>query len=173
MSYSDVQGGQAGIYVETEGTLNWGSGNIAADPLFVNATGGDVRLSPGSPCIDAGSNEAVPADSADLDGDGDTTEPIPFDLAGNPRFVDDPNTPDTGVGTPPIVDMGAYEYQGIPCDLDIDGDVDVDDYWIFGDAFGQSTGSPEYNPACDFDGDGTVTLVDYQMWLQCYRDFNG
>ena len=34
------------------------------------------------------------------------------DLDGQPRFVDDPNAkPDTGNGTPPVVDMGAYESQ--------------------------------------------------------------
>ena len=71
----------------------------------------DYRLSSGSPCIDAADNTAVPADELDLDEDGDTTEPTPFDLDGNPRFKDDPTTPDTGVGTPPIVDMGAHEYQ--------------------------------------------------------------
>ena len=27
-----------------------------------------------------------------------------------PRFRDDPETVDTGVGPPPIVDMGAYEF---------------------------------------------------------------
>ena len=31
--------------------------------------------------------------------------------AGRSRFVDDPLTPDTGGGTPPIVDIGAYEHQ--------------------------------------------------------------
>ena len=55
-----------------------------------------VILRPRSPCIDAGSNAAVP--------DGVLT-----DLAGHPRFVDDPATADSGLGTPPIVDMGAYE----------------------------------------------------------------
>ena len=92
VSYSDVQGGWSG------------TGNIGADPLFVDAVGPDgivgteddnLRLSASSPCIDAGDNTTVPA--------GVTT-----DLDGNPRFVDDP-TPDTGSGTAPIVDMGAYE----------------------------------------------------------------
>ncbi len=163
VKYSDVQGGWSG------------AGNIAADPLFVDADGPDgipgteddnLRLSPGSPCIDAGTNGALPSDSADLDGDGDTTEPIPYDLDGSLRIVDgDAN----GAA---VVDMGAYEYR-VPCDLDGDGDVDVDDYWIFVDAFGHSAGGPKYNPACDLDGDGTVTFVDYQLWLQCYRDFLG
>ncbi len=56
----------------------------------------DYHLLPASPCIDAGDNTAVPA--------GVTT-----DLDGNPRFVDQPEVPDTGNGTAPIVDMGAYE----------------------------------------------------------------
>jgi hypothetical protein len=37
-------------------------------------------------------------------------EPIPWDLDGGCRFVDNPDAPDTGNGTPPIVDMGAYEF---------------------------------------------------------------
>jgi hypothetical protein len=105
-------------------------GNIAADPMFAQPPDpgpddqwgtpdddfGDLRLSSGSPCIDAGDNAAVPADTIDSDGDGDTSEPLPLDLGGWPRFVDHPLAPDTGSGTPPIVDMGAYEYQpvGLP-----------------------------------------------------------
>jgi hypothetical protein len=64
---------------------------------------GDLRLQPGSPAIDAGSNEYVPDD-------------VTTDFDRNPRFVDDPATePDTGAGDPPIVDMGAYEFQ-VDCD---------------------------------------------------------
>jgi hypothetical protein len=43
----------------------------------------------------------------DLDGDGDTAEITPLDLDGNPRFADDPNTPDAGCGAPVVVDIGA------------------------------------------------------------------
>ena len=46
----------------------------------------------------------------DIDGDGDITEPTPLDLDLTPRFVDDPLAPDVGAGTPPLVDMGCYEY---------------------------------------------------------------
>ncbi|UCG16714.1 MAG: SBBP repeat-containing protein, partial [Phycisphaerales bacterium] len=96
VTYSNVAGG-------------WpGEGNIDLDPMFADAPNGDLRLLPGSPCIDAANNLALPADIADLDGDGDTSEPIPFDLDGNPRRLDDPDTPDTGYGVSPIVDMGAY-----------------------------------------------------------------
>ena len=97
--FSCIQGGWAG------------SGNIEEDPLFADADG---RLSAGSPCIDAGCNSYVPSDTADLDGDGDTSEPTPLDLDGNPRFADDPDTDDTGSGTPPIVDMGSYEFGSAP-----------------------------------------------------------
>ena len=62
----------------------------------------DIRLQPGSPCIDAGDNTAVP-------------ENITTDLDGNPRFLDIPETPDTGNGTLPIVDMGAFESLGGGC----------------------------------------------------------
>ncbi len=87
-----------------------GTGELSTDPLLLGAEG--YHLHSGSPCIDAADNTAVPADTLDLDEDGDTTEPIPFDLEGNSRFHDAPDTPDTGNGIPPIVDMGAYEYQG-------------------------------------------------------------
>jgi hypothetical protein len=90
VSYSDIDGG-------------WpGTGNIDTDPLFVDPGNGDLRLSPDSPCIDAGDNTAVP--------DGITT-----DLDGNPRFLEIPETPDTGYGQLPIVDMGAYESLGGGC----------------------------------------------------------
>lgn len=52
---------------------------------------------PGSPAIDAGVNSAVPTS-------------VLKDLKGNPRFIDDPNTIDTGIGTPPLVDIGAFEF---------------------------------------------------------------
>jgi len=108
-----------------------GSGNIGLDPLFVDSDGADnvvgtedddLRLSAGSPAIDSGDSSAVPIDSADLDGDLDTAEPIPLDLDGGPRFIDDLLTTNTGIG---IVDMGAYEF-GTP-DGDGDGAPDSSD----------------------------------------------
>jgi parallel beta-helix repeat protein len=81
ITYSDVQGG-------------WnGEGNINVDPFFVDADGIDdmfgtkddnLRLRPGSPCIDAGDNSGIP-------------ESVLTDLDGNPRITNG------------IVDIGAYE----------------------------------------------------------------
>ena len=88
VSYSCVQGG-------------WpGAGNIEADPLFVLPPH-NLRLLPGSPCIDAGDNAAVPTGITSV-------------LGGDPRFADDPDSPDCQqapgtCGGSPVVDMGAYE----------------------------------------------------------------
>ncbi|MCH8824301.1 MAG: hypothetical protein IH984_12450 [Planctomycetes bacterium] len=99
-----------------------GEGNVDADPMFVDADGPDdipgtdddnLRLLPGSPCTDAADNTAVP---------GGITQ----DLDGNPRFVDDPDTIDTGFGDPPIVDMGAYEFQLPPPNSDPDNPEPVE-----------------------------------------------
>ena len=74
ISYSCVEG--------WTGSLG-GTGNIGSDPLFVATN--DFRLRTGSPCIDKGSNAAIPA--------GITT-----DRDGQPRIVN------------AVVDMGAYEF---------------------------------------------------------------
>jgi hypothetical protein len=97
---SDIQGcgGSGGSWTSTCG-IDTG-GNIDAIPLFWDSASGNLHLLPGSPCIDAGDNNAVPA--------GVTT-----DLDGNPRFVDVAASPDTGLGTPPIVDIGAYEVMDV------------------------------------------------------------
>ena len=120
ISYCDIAGcGGSGAGWNTVFGTD-GGGNIAADPLFVDADGADniygtsddnTRLQSGSPCIDAGNNTNVPNDSADLDNDDITTEPVPYDLDCRQRFVDVSEIPDTGVGQAPIVDMGAYEFQ--------------------------------------------------------------
>ena len=76
---------------------------------------GDLRLAADSPAFDQGDNAHLPPDELDLDNDGDTAEPIPFDLAGTTRIIDG-----DGDATA-IVDIGAYEY--IPGDLNGDGYV--------------------------------------------------
>jgi len=126
-----VSGGSATIrYSDVSGLGSPIDGNISSDPLFAAAPtpgldgirgtddddDGDLRLTTGSPCIDAADNDLVPTDGADLDGDLNVGEPLPFDIAREPRFRDDPATPDTGNGAAPIVDMGAYEFPGMDTD---------------------------------------------------------
>lgn len=81
------------------------NGNINVNPLFVDPDGpdgivgtedDDLRLQPGSPCINAGDNSVV------------TTA---TDMDGNERIV---NT---------YVDMGAYESQGMPLIYFVDDDA--------------------------------------------------
>ncbi len=95
-----------------------GVGNIGADPAFADVPGADglpgtldddLRLSASSPCLDAGSNDALPADELDIDRDGDVAEPLPLDLDGTGRRADDLLAPDAGVGAAPLADMGAWE----------------------------------------------------------------
>jgi hypothetical protein len=76
ITYSDIEGGYGGV------------GNINVDPLFVNSAAGDYHFQLGSPCIDTGSNAAVPLS-------------ITTDIEGNPRILGG------------IVDMGAYEFTPI------------------------------------------------------------
>lgn len=125
----------------------------------------NVRLSPGSPCVDAGHNWGVPQDSADLDGDGNTRELTPLDLDGLPRFVDDPGFgADSGCGEPAIVDMGAYEEPSIGTaaeiifgDVDGDGAVGIEDLLELLSAWGPAGKDCEL---ADLDLDGEVGNAD-------------
>jgi hypothetical protein len=80
LSYSNVAGGPDG------------PGMIDADPLF--RTSPPFSLDAGSPCIDA-------ADGNSIDG--------AVDFRGQPRFTDDRNIADEGVGPMTYLDMGAIE----------------------------------------------------------------
>jgi hypothetical protein len=133
-------------------------GCIDTAPLFVQASAsGDLHLLTDSPCIDAGNNAFVPGGVA-------------LDLDGNPRFFDNPSKPDSGAGTAPIVDMGAFEFfiPTLAGDFDGDGDVDTADFAIFGQCFGGAL-NPQA-PACpagvdaDLDGDGDVDTADFAIF---------
>jgi hypothetical protein len=101
ITFSDIQGGLSG------------TGNINLEPLFFDADGtdnvigtpdDDLRLQPGSPCIDAGTSSNAPA----------------MDIKGTQRF-DVPQIPNAGSGVYPYYDMGAYEFQPPPTMISLSG----------------------------------------------------
>jgi predicted outer membrane repeat protein len=159
-----------------QGSIDLG-GNILADPAFVDADGpdnsaetwadNDYRLQPESPCIDAGDNTAVPFDFADLDRDGNTTERLPVDIAGQPRFIQYPFAPDTGRADPPayryVVDMGAHEFSFCFGDLNQDGSVGLADLSLLLANFGRSANAAYYEG--DLDGDRDVDIRDLTEML--------
>jgi hypothetical protein len=106
LSYCNVEGGEGDIH----GTVPWGDGNISAPPLFVDTTpliytDWNMRLQTGSPCIDAGTNEAP--------------EILESDLEGHERIWDGDENGTT------ITDMGAFECNA-PMKGDFDNDSDID-----------------------------------------------
>ncbi|MHC4520025.1 MAG: choice-of-anchor Q domain-containing protein, partial [Planctomycetota bacterium] len=88
VEYSDVETAQLSIHAEPGSALNWGPGNLNANPLFSGAHLDDYHLSPDSPCVDSGDPDYVP--------DFEAT-----DVDGHPRLFGK------------SVDMGSYEYQGL------------------------------------------------------------
>lgn len=141
-----------------------GVGNLGADPLFVDAAGGNFALGAGSPAIDAGSNPDSPLDLLDLDGDGDTAERTPTDLLGQSRFQDDPASADSGVGgggQASVIDIGAIEFAACAGDLDGDGIVALGDLAILLGNFGAPGGAGDG----DLNGDGTIDLTDLSTFL--------
>lgn len=155
VSYCNIRGGFPG------------KGNIDEEPEFINPEAGDYRVRPHSPCVDAGDNSAVPADEFDLDGDGDLTEPIPFDLAGRPRFRNQPSVPDTGnpAGLNAVLDMGAYEAPGRPGDINGNGVVNLADFALFARCFGLSASDGSCSAvefaSSDLTDDGSINLADF------------
>lgn len=125
-------------------------GTIDGTPIFAGSN--DYRLAARSPGIDAGDNASW-------------TSTLTTDLDGNPRFVDDPNTFDIGMGQSPIIDMGAYEYQiavACPADLTGDGQVDFLDISAFLNAFTAG------EPLADFNSDSQYDFLDISAFLDAF-----
>jgi len=128
-------------------TGSWGgAGNSGVDPMFVDADGADdiagtedddLRLSPGSPAINAG--------------DPNSTGLPPTDLDGHARVLCD------------RVDIGAYEF-GIG-DFNCDQSVDLSDFAAWSYCMtGPSTAEtavPQGCEAFDFNADQAVDLLDF------------
>jgi len=87
VNYCDVE---EGCTVESRCTKN-ATGNISANPMFVDENNADLRLQAGSPCVDAAPGASYSSN----------------DKAGNP-VVDIAGVGNDGNN---YADMGAYEYQ--------------------------------------------------------------
>ena len=139
VSYCDVEGGQVAIY-NSASSINWGAGNIDADPVFADANGpddmagtadDDLRVLYNSVCIDAGDNSAVPV--------GTTS-----DLDGHARFADG------DCNSAAVADFGAYEFDFVYLgDFDNECDVDFYDFAILAAAWLTADGQTAWNPDCD------------------------
>ncbi len=151
---TNLPGGAANISASIIGSGVTGPGVSTADPRLVSAS--DFSLRDDSPAIDAGTNNA-PAIASVLK-----------DLAGKPRFADDPNTPDTGTGTGPIIDIGAYEF-AVACLCETTGDTDVG----IADLLEYLSGWFAEDPGADLDGDGSVGVTDLLTFLACWFEASG
>lgn len=139
-----------------------GTGTFSANPLFVDPDGPDnvlgsiddnLRLLPGSPAIDRGNNAAIAAQR---------------DLAALPRFRQDPNSPDLGLGAAPFVDLGAYEFQpACPADFNGDGFLDGFDYDAFVSCFEGDACPP--GKSADYNGDGFADGFDYDDFVAAFE----
>jgi len=149
VSYSCVQGGFTG------------AGNVSTDPVFASLAGGDVHLAPGSSAIDAGNNSLLPAG-------------VTVDRDGLPRFIEDPFTPNTCVGTPPLVDMGAFEVQQgappPPANNNCASATIITAGSFNFTTLGATTDGPDEPAGCNFNG---FSQVSNDIWYRYVAQCNG
>ncbi len=143
VTYSNVD--QAGFGL-ADGSAD-ARGNINKGPMFANAGEGNFHLLEGSPCIDAGSNGAVPAEMAS-------------DIDGNDRIT---HGDCDGVEQ---VDMGVYESVFTLPVGDCTGDcaVDYGDLLVMAESW-LDIGCGECMGA-DLDGNGSIGLRDMAIMAE-------
>ncbi|MFH1121974.1 MAG: T9SS type A sorting domain-containing protein [Bacteroidota bacterium] len=95
ISWSDIQGGLAGIVTNNNATVNWLDGNLDLFPQFAGDGEDPLSLTETSPCIDTGTPDTTGLNLPD------------GDLLGNFRMWDGDGD---GMAR---VDMGAYEYGAV------------------------------------------------------------
>ena len=153
VDYCDIEGGSSGAWLSAGNLLSWGTGNLNADPLFVDATPGGSLFMPkaASLCIDTGSPSYLRADD-------------PLDLSGGDRSTD--GNQDSFIAP----DMGAYELHPRDCPADVapahgDGVINTFDLGALFPHFGQLV--PPYQLG-DTNGDGRVDTIDLGLVLTSF-----
>jgi len=153
VNYSIVQG--------WNGALG-GSGNNNSNPSLRDSDGADnllgttdddLTLLIASPAIDSGRNSDIPAW-------------LTTDAAGNARRSNTGCKADTGVGTPPIVDRGAYEFVGsvVPGDIDGNGTVSAGDLPGFVNVMLKLDLNVQHVAAADINCDGRADGDDVRVF---------
>jgi len=143
-----------------------GTGTILTDPLFLDPDNDNYHLKAGSPCIDAGDNNSVPADITD-------------DLDGRSRFINGTYADESPL---PHVDIGAYEFGKLHCgngdlpyptgDINLDCGVDLIDYAIFTLCWLTNAEEPGWDPNCNlYDADSTIDIYDLDVLGENWLNF--
>ncbi|MGA2490058.1 MAG: right-handed parallel beta-helix repeat-containing protein, partial [Anaerolineales bacterium] len=107
-----------------------------SDPQFADPQLTSFHLSPKSPAVDAGDVSSLPADTYDLDGDGNTTEHISQDLDGKVRIAG--SSVDMGVYEMPALNINWTEAQEMTLSPGNQPDVFSDEQYAYLDHQGQS-----------------------------------
>jgi len=125
VQYSDVEGG----YI--------GTGNINAEPRFVDSAGGDYHLLWDSPCIDTGDPGYIP-------------QPSDKDIDKEPRVMRDNR-----------VDMGSDEVGTKQADFDRNGIIDSRDLSVLLNSWLAVQGDDNWHVLCDLFNNQQIDAMDY------------
>jgi parallel beta-helix repeat protein len=170
VNYSDLQNGQASVFVASGSYLYWNTmgnpnsnllGTSLDSPLFVEGYWGSYYLSQPtgqtttSPCVDAGFGLAY--DNNLFRHTTRTDHTTKFGLA-----IDDGNT-----------DMG-YHYllnTDLPGDLNYDGQVDINDLAVLlNDWLSTGCTFPYFCHGCDLTEDGKVNFEDFALFAEYWNE---
>ncbi|MCD4655647.1 right-handed parallel beta-helix repeat-containing protein [bacterium] len=161
ISYSDVDGGEEGIFVDQYCTLIWGNGMLDEDPLFVTDVGGEYYLSQtasgqteDSPCVDSGSC---------------LSENVCIETIENLLCLDEMWTRTDQISDSGQIDLGAHYpiSTSNPCnhrgDVDFNGEITASDAQITFE-IALSAYFPNYQEICaaDCNGNTKITTEDAQ-----------
>lgn len=128
INYSDVKGGQSGVYKIGDGQLIWGQGNITLDPLFANPGQGDYHLrSLGGRYVDVSSQWVVDNSHSPCIDAGDPAS----DVGDEPE----PNGGRINMGAYGGTEKASLSHEGGGGGLDLPGDVNGDGQINLSDLF--------------------------------------